>query len=268
VDAGQIGQVIGNLVLNAREAMPEGGVVSIFAENVVLKSNEVPGLPPGDHIRISITDQGGGIAKEVLPKIFDPYFSTKRRGPEKGMGLGLTICHTIIRKHGGAIVVQSEAGTGTTFHIHLPACHRPPGQAKPPAATVRSRPGKILVMDDEVFLRKLVEATLQRIGHEVQVVADGREALEAYARARSEGHPFDLVLLDMTIPGGPGGQDVLRELLKLDPTVKALAMSGYSEDPAMLDPGRHGFHGMIPKPFVSAQMRDIITQAMGARPSA
>ena len=121
VDAGQIGQVIRNMVLNAREAMPEGGVVSVRAENVVLGPQENPSLPPGDYVRVSIADQGGGIAKEVLPKIFDPYFSTKQRGNQKGMGLGLTICHTVIQKHGGAIAVESEPGVGTTFHLHLPA---------------------------------------------------------------------------------------------------------------------------------------------------
>ena len=124
VDAGQIGQVIRNLVLNAREAMPEGGVVSVRAENVVLGSHENPSLPPGDYVRVSIADQGGGIAKEVLPKIFDPYFSTKQRGDQKGMGLGLTICHTVIQKHGGAIAVESELGVGTTFHLHLPASRK------------------------------------------------------------------------------------------------------------------------------------------------
>ena len=124
VDAGQIGQVIRNLVLNAREAMPEGGVISVRAENVVLGPQENPSLPPGDYVRVSIADRGGGIAKEVLPKIFDPYFSTKQRGTQKGMGLGLSICHTVIQKHGGAIAVESEPGVGTTFRLHLPASRK------------------------------------------------------------------------------------------------------------------------------------------------
>jgi two-component system, cell cycle sensor histidine kinase and response regulator CckA len=124
VDAGQIGQVIRNLVLNARQAMPEGGAISVRAENAVLGPQESPVLPPGEYVRVTITDRGGGISKELLPKIFDPYFSTKERGAQKGMGLGLAICHAIIRKHGGAIAVESELGVGTTFRIHLPASRR------------------------------------------------------------------------------------------------------------------------------------------------
>ncbi len=142
VDAGQIGQVIRNLVLNAREAMPEGGVISVRAENVVLGSHENPSLPPGDYVRVSIADQGGGIAKEVLPKIFDPYFSTKQRGDQKGMGLGLTICHTVIQKHGGAIAVESELGVGTTFHIHLPASRKLLGEEKASVPSEPSAAGK------------------------------------------------------------------------------------------------------------------------------
>jgi two-component system, cell cycle sensor histidine kinase and response regulator CckA len=121
VDAGQIGQVVLNLMLNARRAMPAGGTISVRAENAVLGPHESPGLPPGDYVRVSITDRGGGISKELLPKIFDPYYSTKERGPQKGMGLGLTICHSIIQRHGGTIAVESEPGVGTTFRIHLPA---------------------------------------------------------------------------------------------------------------------------------------------------
>ena len=155
VDEGQIGQVIRNLVLNAREAMPQGGVVSVRAENVVLGSHENPSLPPGDYVRVSIADQGGGIAKEVLPKIFDPYFSTKQRGDQKGMGLGLTICHAVIQKHGGAIAVESEVGVGTTFHLYLPASRKLPAEGE----SIRCRRGlprhgRILVMDDEEGVRK------------------------------------------------------------------------------------------------------------------
>ena len=133
VDAGQIGQVIRNLVLNAREAMPEGGVISVRAENVVLGPQEHPSLPPGDYVRVSITDWGGGIPKEVLSKVFDPYFSTKRRGAQKGMGLGLAICHTVIQKHGGAITVESEPGEGTTFRL---PCPRPGSCSRPEKASV------------------------------------------------------------------------------------------------------------------------------------
>ena len=149
VDAGQIGQVIRGMILNAREAMPEGGVVYVRAENMILGAQEQTSLPAGEYIHVSIADQGTGIAKEVLPKIFDPYFSTKHRGDQKGMGLGLTICHAVVQKHGGAIVVKSEVAVGTTFDIYLPAARKLSDGEKSPMPTNEPRHGRMLVMDDE-----------------------------------------------------------------------------------------------------------------------
>ena len=167
VDPGQTGQVFRNLALNAREAMPEGGTISVRAENVVLGPHEHPSLPPGDYVRVSITDRGGGISKDVLPRIFDPYFSTKLRGAQKGMGLGLAICHAVIQSHGGAITVQSEPGVGTTFHLLLPASRKPlqPEKASVPAGVLRHE--RILVMDDEeaaVELEQMDRLLLVRVG--------------------------------------------------------------------------------------------------------
>jgi PAS domain S-box-containing protein len=264
VDAGQIGQVIRNLVLNAREAMPQGGVVSVRAENVVLGSHENPSLPPGDYVRVSIADRGGGIAKEVLPKIFDPYFSTKQRGDQKGMGLGLTICHTVIQKHGGAIAVESEVGVGTTFHIHLPAFRKRLGEEKASVPEVLPRQGRILVMDDEEGVREVVGVLLQRMGHEVEMVEDGQRAVEVYGSAKGQGRPFDAVILDLTVRAGVGGQEAILALLKIDPAVKAIVMSGYANDPVVLEPERCEFKGALVKPFAIGELQEMVSRVMGS----
>jgi two-component system, cell cycle sensor histidine kinase and response regulator CckA len=263
VDAGQIGQVIRNLVQNAREAKPEGGVISVRAENVALGPQDDPSLPPGDYVRVSVTDWGGGISKEVLPKIFDPYFSTKRRGSQKGMGLGLSICHSIIQKHGGAIAVDSEPGVGTTFRLLLPASRKLLQQEKPSVPAGALGHGKFLVMDDEEVVRKLVRRLLQQMGHEVELVEDGQQAVGAYENAKGQGRPFDAVILDLTIRDGVGGQETIRELLKIDPAVKAIVMSGYTNDPAVLEPQRYGFKDVLTKPFDRHSLRKVLARVLG-----
>ena len=266
VDAGQIGQVIRNMVLNACEAMPQGGVVFIRAENVVLSAQEQPSLPAGEYVRVSIADQGGGVAKDVLPKIFDPYFSTKQEGQQRGMGLGLTICHTVIQRHGGAIAVKNEVGVGTTFHIYLPAARKLSGgeKASVPAGVPRHR--RVLVMDDEEAVRRIIGLTLWGMGHEVEVAEDGQMAVEVYKKAKSLGHHFDVVVLDLMVRGGMGGQETLQALLKIDPAVKAIAMSGYVHDPVILEPERHGFKGTLAKPFDVGKLQEILSRVMGSAP--
>jgi PAS domain S-box-containing protein len=263
VDAGQIAQVIRNLVLNAREAMAEGGTISVRAENVVLGSHENPSLPPGDYMQVTIADEGAGIAKEVLPQIFDPYFSTKQRGDQKGMGLGLTICHTVIQKHGGAIAVESKEGVGTAFHIYLPASRMSIGKRIASVPKALPRPGRILVMDDEEGVRDIVEMTLQQMGHEVVLVEDGQIAVEVYGRARRLGHPFDAVILDLTVRGGMGGMEAFQALLQMDPNVKAIVMSGYANDPAILEPERCGIKCALVKPFDFQELRETVSRVMG-----
>jgi two-component system, cell cycle sensor histidine kinase and response regulator CckA len=263
VDAGQIGQVIRNLVLNAREAMPEGGVISVRGENVVLGPQEHPSLPPGDYVRVSVTDWGGGIAKEVLPKIFDAYFSTKRRGTQKGMGLGLAICHTVIQKHGGAIAVESQPGVGTTFRIHLPAFRKPLQKEQASVPASQPRRGRILVMDDEEVVRRLVKRLLEQEGHEVELVADGQSAVLAYENARGQERPFDAVILDLTVRDGVGGQQTIRELLTIDPAVKAIVISGYATDPVVQEPERYGFKGVVAKPFDKLKLREMLSRVLG-----
>jgi PAS domain S-box-containing protein len=266
VDAGQIGQVIRGMVLNAREAMPQGGVVSVRAENAVLGSQEQPSLPPGEYVRVSIADRGVGISKEVLPKIFDPYFSTKERGDQKGMGLGLTICHAVVQKHQGAIAVESEVGVGTTFHIYLPAARKLSGVEKASVPAGVPRQGRVLVMDDEEAVRRVVGLTLWGMGHEVELAEDGQRAVEVYKKAKSLGRHFDVVILDLTVRGGMGGQETIQVLLKLDPTVKAIAMSGHVHDPVILEPERHGFKGALPKPFDVGKLQEILSRVMGSSP--
>jgi len=263
VDPGQTGQVFRNLALNAREAMPEGGTISVRAENVVLGPHEHPSLPPGDYVRVSITDRGGGISKDVLPRIFDPYFSTKLRGAQKGMGLGLAICHAVIQSHGGAITVQSEPGVGTTFHLLLPASRKPlqPEKASVPAGVLRHE--RILVMDDEEVVRKLVRRLLQQMGYEVELVEDGQRAVGAYESAKGQGRPFDAVILDLTVRAGVGGKETIRELLKIDRAVKAIVMSGYANDPVVLKPERYGFKGVLTKPFDRQSLWKVLARVLG-----
>ena len=265
-DGGQLGQVFQNLILNAREAMRESGTITVRAGNVVLSSAGDAALPPGDYVRVSIADCGGGIAKAVLPKIFDPYFSTKQRGDQKGMGLGLTICHTVIQRHGGAITVESEVGVGTTFHLHLPAGRSLFVPEKTSGPTTPRRPGKILVMDDEEGVRMAVRALLRQMGHAVELVVDGEGAIAAYQNAKDQGCPFDVVLLDLTIRGGMGGQEAMEALLQFDPTVKAIVMSGYAHDPLVLEPKRYGFKGVLPKPFESRHLQELLARVMGSGP--
>jgi len=266
VDAGQIGQVIRNMVLNAREAMPQGGVVFVRAENVVLSAQEQPSLPAGEYVRVSIADQGGGVAKDVLPKIFDPYFSTKQEGQQRGMGLGLTICHTVIQRHGGAIAVKTEVGIGTTFHIYLPTARKLSGGEKASVPAGVPRHGRVLVMDDEEAVRRVIGLTLWGMGHEVEVAEDGQMAVEVYKKAKSLGHHFDVVVLDLMVRGGMGGQETLQALLKIDPAVKAIAMSGYVHDPVILEPERHGFKGTLAKPFDVGKLQEILSRVMGSSP--
>lgn len=266
VDIGQIGQVVRNLVLNAREAMPEGGTITLAAENVVLRAGNAHGLPPGKYVRFSVADHGPGIPPEMLPKIFDPYFSTKMRGAQKGMGLGLTICHGIVQKHDGVIAVTSEFGHGATFAVYLPAVTGPlPESSVERVAVSTSAPsGRILVMDDEPMVRTVFNSVLRQMGYDAVLVADGRQAVQSYAAAKAEGRGFDAVILDLTVKGEMGGLDAMRELRKLDPAVRAVVMSGYSDDDVMRDFDRHGFHGRLVKPFDRDILRDVLGQVLGA----
>ncbi|MCX6956148.1 MAG: transporter substrate-binding domain-containing protein [Verrucomicrobia bacterium] len=259
VDAGQIERVIGNLVLNAREAMPEGGVVTLQAENVVLAAGDITTLPAGEYVHLRVVDRGRGIPADILPKIFDPYFSTKARGVQKGMGLGLTISHSIVHQHQGALTVESSAGVGTTFHLHLPASHRTAANVPTVAATPATRPGRILVMDDEPGLRDTVRLALEHEGYTVEAAAEGGIAIDLYQKARAEGRPFDVVLLDLTVRDGMGGLETIKKLRAIDPAVKGVVMSGYVQEAVLRDFAQHGFYAALTKPFDLDTLRNALT---------
>jgi PAS domain S-box-containing protein len=245
VDAGQIGQVLHNLVLNAAQAMPGGGVVSVAAENFTASGREAAALSPGRYVRISVVDRGCGIPEENLAHIFDPYFTTK----DSGSGLGLAVAHSIVRKHGGRIDVESTVGAGSTFRVYLPAASGVPEESGGEACERRRLEGRILVMDDDRAVREVARGMLEALGCEAAVACDGREAIGAWTEARDAGRPFDAVILDLTVQGGMGGVDCLAALARLDPSVKALVSSGYSTDPVLADSRRFGFSGVICKPY-------------------
>ena len=259
VDAGQIRQVIHHLVHNAKEAMPGGGIINIMAENIsILPSDELP-LEQGKYVKISIKDHGAGIPSEYLSKIYDPYFSTKQRGSQKGMGLGLTICYSIIKGHGGLIKVESRLGVGTTFHLFLPVIEKEVIEEKRIVEKPLLGRGRVLLMDDEEEIRVVGEEVLRYIGYEVEIARDGVEAIERYREAKGSRQAFDAVILDLTVPGGMGGKETIKRLFEIDPNVKAIVSSGYSNDPVISDFREYGFRGSLAKPYKIEKLYETIS---------
>jgi CheY-like chemotaxis protein len=255
-DARQIGQAIHHLLVNAAESMPSGGIVSIRFDNVGLDSPD-NSLLPGRYVDITIQDHGTGIHDDHIDKIFDPYFSTKPKGGDRGAGLGLSISQSIIANHGGHISVHSRRGEGSTVHVRLPA-YDGAADAVPPVCEARSptisaQPvhgrGKILVMDDEAMIRELADNILSHLGYEADFSAEGESALRKYEAALTAGRPYDAVILDLTIKGGMGGLETMRLLKSVDPEVKAIVSSGYSDDPVIADFHRYGFCEVVAKPY-------------------
>jgi len=247
-DEGQIAQVINNIVINADQSMPAGGIIRLSAENINI--SEKKALNPGKYVKISIKDQGIGIPKSHFPKLFDPYFTTK----QKGSGLGLATAYTIINKHNGYIDLESELGIGTTFYIYLPA--NP--DMKLEEDEIKSGEWKVLVMDDEPTIRKIAQDILGSIGYDVMVAKDGAEAVEIYKNEFDSGSPFDAVIVDLTVAGGMGGQETIKRLLLIDPKVKAIVSSGYSNNPVMSNYYEYGFKGFIPKPCRIKEMTEVL----------
>jgi len=248
LDEGQINQVINNLIINADQAMPDGGAIKVSAENFVLDAeNKVLGIPldDGKYVKISFEDQGIGIKKDHLLRIFDPYFTTK----QSGSGLGLAISYSIIDKHDGHINVKSEVGKGCTFEIYLPVSETSIRTEVKKEAILTTGNGKILFMDDDEQLKKMVDVLLKRFGYEVEFASDGAEAIEMYKKAEQSKEPFDVVILDLTVPGGMGGKECIKKLMDIDPDIKAIVSSGYSTDPIIADFRKYGFCGMIAKPY-------------------
>jgi PAS domain S-box-containing protein len=254
-DKAQISQVIQNLVINATQAMRDGGTLRIAASNERIAAGAHPVLGEGDYIRITVTDTGAGIPSEHIGKIFDPYFTTKLQGH----GLGLATVFSIIKRHQGHIDVTSVVGKGTTFTFWLPAAKESQALAAPPASFPHAgKKGRVLFMDDEEPILKMAERLMNRMGLEFESVADGKAAIERYRAAKEEGRPFDLVVMDLTIPGGMGGREAISVLMAYDPKARAIVSSGYSSDLAMSDFRKHGFRGMVAKPYDVSELASVI----------
>ena len=258
IDRGQINQVINNLIINADQAMPRGGSIRVSAANVIVDQKHGLPLAPGRYVRIMVADQGIGIPEENIDRIFDPFFSTKRRGS----GLGLATAYFIVKNHNGLITVESELGVGTDFYLYLPASGRKIEEKPGPEQSVTYGEGRVLIMDDEEFVRKTVGRMIDLLGYEVEEVSEGAEAVERYRQARAEGRPFVVVILDLTVPGGMGGEETLKAIREVDPGVKAIVFSGYSTDAIMSDYKRHGFAGIITKPFRIEALGEVLSRVI------
>jgi len=265
VDPSQIWHVLSNILTNAREAMPEGGLIRVVAENVAVSGDDALPLLPGDYVRISVADQGHGISATDLHRVFDPYFSTKERGAEKGTGIGLAICHSVIEKHQGHIELSSSPEEGTTVTFLLPAkqgeaAGRP---ATEPAGTPAPLCCRVLLLEDDESVINTTTRILQHLGHTVEVARHGVEAIEAQSRARDRKEPFDLLLLDLTIRGGMGGREAVGMLKSIDPTALAVVISGYADSPVLANYREHGFDGSLIKPFSIVTLRNLIADLLG-----
>ena len=265
-DEGQIRQVIHNLVLNADQSMPGGGEIRVCVANRVLTEGEVPDLAAGKWVHISVEDHGVGIAPDQRDQIFDPYFTTR----VSGRGLGLAAAATIVRNHDGSITVDSELGRGSTFHVFLPATPVRPESGPEPGVTIQPHGGgRLLIMDDEPTVREVAGRLAGHLGYDYELVADGAAAIEHYRRADDRGEPFDVVILDLTVPGGLGGREALPELFRIDPHIRAIACSGYAKSPVSSDPTRTGFAAFLAKPFNLRELGTVLNHVLdGARSQA
>ena len=259
VDEGQISQVIENLIINADQAMPGGGIVWLEAENVVLKEADMIPEMEGKAVKITVKDKGIGIAEENMLKIFDPYYSTKK----DGSGLGLAMVYSIVTKHGGSVQVKSELGEGTTFFVYIPATDIEVQKAEVILDVIERGKGNILFMDDEALVREVAGDMLSFLGYSVQYASDGEETIEKYKKSLETGKPYDLVVVDLTIPGGMGGLETMEKLLEIDPKVSALVSSGYWKDSVMGDIEKYGFKGVIAKPYNIEELGRLLHELIG-----
>jgi signal transduction histidine kinase len=257
-DEGQIGQVVHNLALNAHQAMPAGGTLTIHGENVIVSEEDAARKTlsaPGKYVKLTIQDCGNGIPPYAIHKIFDPYFTTK----PTGSGLGLSTAYSVIKNHHGIITASSVPGQGSTFTIYLPA-HAEAQITTAPSPLFANGEGRILVMDDEESIRLMLGEMLRYLGYDVQCVAEGKEALDRYQEAFHTQRPFSAVILDLTVPGGLGGKDIMRQLQEFDPHVKGIVASGYCNDPVISRYSAFGFHGVVAKPFRLTELSQVLHQ--------
>jgi signal transduction histidine kinase/ActR/RegA family two-component response regulator len=254
IDKNQIGQAIENIIINAKQAMPAGGTIEVTARNISQGEQEQSTLAPGNYVKISIKDSGIGIAKELLPLIFDPFYTTKT----KGHGLGLATCYSIIKRHGGAIAVESQPCKGSTFHIYLPASAEPVLETTASPVVKHKGSGTIIVMDDEEVMRDTIKHTLKTLGYSVICKNDGRETLESFIQETKAKRAITGLILDLTIPGGMGGKATVEEIRKLNTEIPVFVASGYADDPVMINPADYGFTASLGKPFIKNELEEML----------
>ncbi len=259
VDKGQIGQVINNIIINANQAMPRGGRITLNVSNAKITDN-IGGPVEGDYVKISVTDEGPGIPKDHFQRIFDPYFTTKPRGS----GLGLATSYSIIKKHDGFIFVDSEPGAGATFSIYLPATERNNVCESAEDPVIWKGAGRVLLMDDEESILEFGSEMLSVLGYQPVVAGDGKTAVELYEESLRRNKPFDAVIMDLTVPGAMGGGEAIRHLLRIDPDVKAIVTSGYSNDPIMSEYRKYGFSGVVIKPYNIKDLGEALNKIVKA----
>ena len=256
IDKNQIGQVVDNIVINAQQVMTEGGTVLISAKNVSILENEHPVLSKGNYVKVSFKDSGSGISAKILSRIFDPFFTTK----PTGHGLGLATCYSIVNRHCGAIDVESVLNEGTTFHVYLPASEALKVISKGEPVIQHTGSGTVIVMDDEEVIRETISAMLETLGYSVECKNDGKATLEFFGAEFDAKRPIAALILDLTIPGGMGGKEVVREIRKRDQKVPVFVSSGYDDDPIMNNPSDYGFTASIEKPFRKADLAKMFEQ--------
>lgn len=255
-DEAQLSQVINNIVLNARQAMGDKGVIVVDAGNVLLEVDNDLGLKEGRYVRLSVRDAGIGIGPDIIGKVFDPFFTTRK----KASGLGLAVSYSIVKKHGGRITVESEAGRTTDFHIWLPA-YNVISQTRADARLVKGG-AKVLVMDDDEMVRDVAAMMLDALGYEAGIASNGKEAVELFRKARLSGNPYDIVILDLVVPGGLDGKETLAMLKDIDPGVRAIVTTGYSHDPVVANFKEFGFAGALAKPYVVSEFADAVKKTL------
>ncbi len=268
IDEHQIRQALENIAINAVEAMPDGGSIEVKAQNHEIRQNAPDAYPPlarGKYVRIRVKDSGVGMTQKHMASVFDPYFSTKEMGKQKGMGLGLAITHSIINRHDGQISVESQEGKGSTFDLYLPAFKKyrdaSPLKKQVKIGTAKLHNKRILVMDDEKMIRTIAQQILEQMGCRTDLAKDGDQAIELYRQSLLDGDPFDIVILDLTVKNGMGGKDAVRKLMVIDKNVKAIVSSGYSNSRAMTDFTAYGFIGTLSKPYSMQDLKDAVNEA-------